>query len=181
MSPPPKWPRWRAATAVLLFVACALGANLLTSRYGPIPVGFGLTATAGTWLAGLVLLARDWVHDTAGRTTVLACIVAGAALSAATVSPRLALASGVAFLISELADLAVYTPLRQRSWAGAVAASNTVGAAADTIVFLLLAGLPLATALPGQLALKTVVTVAAIAAVTTVRAFLRHRVRAARP
>src|SRR4051812_23395404 len=120
MSPAHRWPGWRAAAAVLVFVVCAVGANVLTSRYGPVPVGFGLPATAGTWLAGLVLLARDWVHDTAGRTTVGVCIVAGAALSAVTASPRLAVASGVAFVLSELADLAVYTPLRQRSWAGAV-------------------------------------------------------------
>lgn len=174
-------PGGRTVAAVTVFVAAAVGANLLTSRYGLIPVGFGLTATAGTWLAGLVLLARDWVHDLAGRTVVLACITAGAIASAVTASPQLALASGVAFLLSEIADLAVYTPLRRRTWAGAVAASNTVGALADTTLFLLLAGFPVITALPGQLLAKSTVTVTAIAVVVAARAFLRHRVRAPRP
>lgn len=50
-----------------------------------------------------------------------------------------ALASGAAFLVSELADLAVYTPLRARSWAAAVALSNTVGAVVDSALFLWLA------------------------------------------
>jgi uncharacterized PurR-regulated membrane protein YhhQ (DUF165 family) len=51
--------------------------------------------------------------------------VIGAGLSAL-VSPQFAVASGIAFLVSELADLAVYTPLRQRNWLAAVALSNTV-------------------------------------------------------
>jgi uncharacterized PurR-regulated membrane protein YhhQ (DUF165 family) len=45
----------------------------------------------------------------------------------------------VAFLLSELADFAVYTPLRRRTWLGAVAASNTVGLVIDSALFLWLA------------------------------------------
>lgn len=48
---------------------------------------------------------------------------AGAGLSALT-APALAVASAVAFLVAERADFAVYTPLRRRGWARAVAASN---------------------------------------------------------
>ena len=55
------------------------------------------------------------------------------------VAPAFALASGVAFLVSELADLAVYTPLERRSWIGAVALSNTVGLVVDSMLFLALA------------------------------------------
>jgi hypothetical protein len=36
------------------------------------------------------------------------------------IAPTFALASGVAFLVSEAADLTVYTPLERRSWLGAV-------------------------------------------------------------
>ena len=49
------------------------------------------------------------------------------------------MASGVAFLVSELSDLVVYTPLRERSWLGAVVTSNTVGLMIDSALFLWLA------------------------------------------
>lgn len=163
--------------AVLAFLALAVVANVLTATYGLVPVGLGLAATAGTWAAGLVLLARDLVHDTAGRWWVLGCIAAGAILSAVLTDPRLAIASGIAFTLSELADLLVYTPLRQRGWARAVVASNLVGSVVDTVVFLALAGFPIWQALPGQMIVKTAVTVAVVVPVVVARAVLRNRVR----
>ena len=53
--------------------------------------------------------------------------------------PSLVLASGVAFLVSELADLAVYTPLARRRLIAAVVASSLVGLVVDSVVFLWLA------------------------------------------
>src|SRR6266496_135663 len=115
----PAWPaglrrsRRIVATAlsVAVFAICVVAANWLTSRYGFIPVGLGLSATAGTYAAGLCLLARDWVHDAAGRVAVLAAIGVGGVASAVMAGPRLALASAIAFVASELADLLVYQPL----------------------------------------------------------------------
>jgi uncharacterized PurR-regulated membrane protein YhhQ (DUF165 family) len=69
---------------------------------------------------------------------VVVAILLGAAVSAA-LSAQLALASGLAFLVSELADFVVYTPLRQRSWLAAVVISNTVGDVIDSALFLWLA------------------------------------------
>ena len=66
-------------------------------------------------------------------------ILAGAAVSALVAPPALAVASGVAFLLSELADMAVYTPLRERRLGLAVLASGIAGAAIDSAVFLWLA------------------------------------------
>jgi hypothetical protein len=100
---PPTWPRHRrgtlATTAICVFAGGVAAANWLTSRYGFIPVGLGLTATAGTYAAGFCLLARDWVHDTAGRTAVLAAIAAGGIASAVMAGPRLAAASAAAFVV----------------------------------------------------------------------------------
>lgn len=79
--------RRRRVVAVAAVVAFVTAANLLTARYGLIPVGFGLSATAGTYAAGLCLTARDWVHDAAGHTAVLAAIAGGGLASAATASP----------------------------------------------------------------------------------------------
>lgn len=128
-----------AAPAVLLaYVLAVFAANWTTSRYGMVTVLPGLATTAGTYAAGIALLARDAVQDTAGRWGVLAAIAAGGALTAVT-SPTLAVASTTAFLVAECADWGVYTPLRRRGWARAALASNAVGGVLDTLVFLWLA------------------------------------------
>ena len=49
------------------------------------------------------------------------------------------LASATAFLLSEFADFAVYTPLARRRLVLAVVASSLVGLVVDSIVFLWLA------------------------------------------
>jgi len=173
--------RWHAASAVAGFVATVVAANALTATFGLIPVGFGLTATAGTAAAGLTLLARDAVHHYAGRGTVAACIIAGALLSAGLAGPRLALASATAFALSELADLLVYQRLIRRGWIAAAVASNIVAAPIDSIVFLGLAGFPIWAALPGQVWIKTAALTVPLTAVIAVRALLRHRLRPSRP
>ena len=58
-------------------------------------------------------------------------------------------------------DFAVYTPLRKRNWLGAVAASNVVGLAADSVIFLWLAFDSLQY-LPGQVVGKAWMTLLAI-------------------
>lgn len=121
-----------------LYILTIVAANAAIALFGLVPVGFGLAAPAGVYFAGLAFSLRDWAQETLGRRWTVAAILAGAALSAA-LSPTLALASGAAFLLSELADFAVYTPLRQRSWLAAVGASNTVGLVIDSALFLWLA------------------------------------------
>lgn len=157
--------------AAISFVATIVVANYVTTRFGFIPVGFGLAATAGTFAAGAALALRDVTQDTLGRYGVLAVIVAGAVLSFLIADPFVALASAAAFLVSELADFAVYTPLRRRSrlgdrrWAVAVVASNVVGALVDTVMFLTIA-FGAATVLadtPGQLVGKAWATIAFLA------------------
>lgn len=162
--------------AIVAYLGTIVAANYLTATYGLVPIGFGLMVTAGTVAAGASLLARDVVQDTAGRRAVLACIVAGALLSWALTTPALALASGVAFLLAEGADLAVYTPLRRRGWARAVLASNTAGAIVDTFVFLTLAGFPLTVGVVvGQLVGKLVwATLLPVAVVVAGRYLLRR-------
>jgi uncharacterized PurR-regulated membrane protein YhhQ (DUF165 family) len=156
-------------TAFLAYAASVAGANWATDHYDPVPVGFGLTATAGTYAVGAALLLRDFVQDAFGRSAAGAAVLTGAALSAVT-SPSLALASASAFVISELSDFGVYTPLRERGWVRAVVVSNAVGAVLDTLVFLLVAGLPLTMLTSvGQLVGKTWATAVVIVAVLAVR------------
>lgn len=104
-----------------------------------IPVGFGLVAPSGVLMVGASLVLRDLVHEKLGATVALLAIIAGAALSLLIAPASLAIASAVAFLLSELGDMAVYAPLRKsRLWA-AVLLSGVVGAAIDSAVFLFLA------------------------------------------
>lgn len=155
------------------FVGTILAANYVTSRYGMIPVGFGLMATAGTYFAGLAFILRDLVQDKAGRKAVVAVILAGAVLSYAISSPFIATASAAAFLLSEGADFAVYTPLRKRGYVRAAVASNLVGTAVDTVIFLTIARFPLGRAFAGQMVGKITVTALAVVLVAVVR--LRRR------
>lgn len=151
------------------YIATIFGANWAIATFGAVPVGFGLMAPAGVYFAGLAFTLRDLVQDSLGRIATVAAIVAGAALSAL-VSPQFAVASGIAFLLSELADFAVYTPLRRRNWLGAVFASNVAGFAVDSALFLTLAFGSLEF-LPGQLVGKGWMTLLAVAAL----AIFRHR------
>lgn len=140
----------RRRLAVGTFVALVLtvwGANWALDTFGVIDIGFGLSAPAGVLFAGLAFGLRDVLHDTGGVRWVLAAIATGTVLSyvlsdAARIPggvTTIAVASGAAFAFSELADLAVYSPLRERHWVGAVVASNIVGAVADSALFLWLA------------------------------------------
>jgi len=158
------------------YAAAIVAANYLTAHHGLIPVGFGLTATAGTYCAGAALMLRNLVQDGLGRRFVVLAIVLGAALSALT-SPALALASGIAFGVSELADTALYTPLRRRGWARAVIPASLLGALLDSLLFLAIAGFPVtARGVAGQLVGKTWAVWLPVAAVTLLQGVRRDAV-----
>jgi len=114
-----------------------------------VPVAPGLMAPSGVLTVGLALVLRDVVQRCLGLRFGLLAIVIGVAASMLVAQPSLLVASGLAFLISELADFAVYTPLQQRRLILAVVASSCLGLVVDSVVFLWLAFNSLAF-LPGQ-------------------------------
>ena len=126
-----------------------------------IPVAPGLAAPSGVLMAGLALVLRDIVQRRLGIAASAGAIVAGAALSALLAPAALVLASAVAFLMSELADLLVYTPLQRRRFVLAVVLSSLVGLVIDSAVFLQLAFGSLGY-LPGQVVGKLWMVVLAI-------------------
>lgn len=130
--------RARAGVALVAFLATIPLANWALRTWGFVSIGFGLVAPAGVYFAGLAFGLRDIAHELAGRAWIVGAIVVGAALSW-WIEPEFAVASGVAFLVSEFADLSIYDPLRERSWPAAVVLSNTLGAAVDSVIFLTLA------------------------------------------
>lgn len=130
------------------FLACIPLANFLILHVGTvcvpngpclIPVAPGLMAPSGVALIGLALVLRDVVQRSLGKQASLVAIAIGTALSAFIAPPSLLIASVMAFLLSEMADFAVYTPLAQRRLVLAVVASSMVGLVVDSIVFLTLA------------------------------------------
>jgi hypothetical protein len=104
-----------------------------------IPVAPGLDAPSGVLAVGLALVLRDLVQRRLGVSWSVVAIVLGAVLSASFAPPALVVASTTAFLLSEFADLAVYTPLQRRRFVRAVIASSVVGLVVDSMVFLWLA------------------------------------------
>ena len=111
---------------VLLYVLTIPAANWLIGHVGTtcvpdgpclIPVLPGLMAPSGVLMIGAALLLRDLVQRRYGPAVSLAAIAAGVVISFVVAPPALALASAAAFAISELSDLAVYTPLVRRGFA----------------------------------------------------------------
>ena len=129
------------------FALCIPAANWMIGNLGNfcvpngpclIPVAPGIMAPSGVLMIGLALVLRDLVQRRLGLSWAFAAIAAGVVLSAA-LAPPVVLASATAFLLSETADLAVYTPLQKRGLTLAVAASGAVGLVVDSVVFLFLA------------------------------------------
>jgi hypothetical protein len=104
-----------------------------------VPVAPGLMAPSGVVMVGLALVLRDLVQRRLGARASLLAIAAGAAVSAFLAPPAIVVASTAAFLLSELADFAVYTPLQRRRFVTAVALSSLAGLVVDSAVFLHLA------------------------------------------
>lgn len=118
----------------------------------PIPEGFG----GGQFqplavVTGLVLVVRDFAQREIGNR-VLAAMIIGLLFSTMTSWIVVVIASGAAFLISELVDWAIYTfskrPLSQR-----IMLSSAASAPLDQVVFIYLASF----VVPGIFAWGTVV------------------------
>lgn len=130
-----------------LFAATIPAANWLIGNVGScipdgpclIPVGFGLMAPSGVLMIGLALVLRDWLHELAGWRWSFVAVLVGGALSLLVSPPGLALASATAFVLAETADLAVYARLRERGKPLAVMASQVIGAALDSALFVWIA------------------------------------------
>lgn len=129
--------------AFALFAATIPAANWLIGNVGScipngpclIPVGFGLMAPSGVLMIGLALVLRDWLHELAGWRWSFVAVLVGGLLSLLVSPPALALASATAFVLAETVDLTVYARLRERGKPLAVMASQVVGAALDSALF----------------------------------------------
>jgi uncharacterized PurR-regulated membrane protein YhhQ (DUF165 family) len=155
------------AIALVAYVTSIVLANVATSYFGLVPIGFGLVVSAGSFAAGAALVLRDGVQVFGDRRYVFGAILIGAVLSFVMASPGIAFASCIAFLVSELVDWGVFTPIRRKSLARAVVISSVVSAPVDTVLFLYLAGFGVTwQAVLGQFLVKTLMALIAAGIIT---------------
>lgn len=136
------------AIALVLFGLTIPTANWMIGNVGTVcvpqgpclvPVWPGIAAPSGVLMIGLALVLRDIVQRRLGPIFGLGAIAIGTLISAWLAPAAIVIASVSAFLLSELADFAVYTPLQRKRFVTAVFASGVVGLVVDSIVFLYLA------------------------------------------
>lgn len=129
----------RALAVYAAFIATIPAANWWLDRFGfwDIP-GLGPVAS-GVIFAGLAFVLRDVAQLLTNRWWTLAAVACGVILSYWLADPFIATASAVAFGLSELLDLAIYTPLAERRFTLAVVLSSLAGGVADSALFLWLA------------------------------------------
>ena len=122
---------------VALYLIAIVIANVTVATFGAAAV-----IPNALVLVALDLTARDVLHERWHGDPVRlgALILAGSLLSAALDYRAIpvAIASSLAFALSEAADTVVYTRLRRRSYFDRVNGSNVVSAAVDSAVFLAL-------------------------------------------
>ena len=100
---------------------------------------FGVEVPPGLFAVGAIFVLRDFTHRAIGRWVLLWTLV-GALLSYFVALPKLAIASGISFFISEGIDYLVYKKT-QRKLEDRILLSSAVAVPIDGVVFLTLAEL----------------------------------------
>lgn len=134
----------------LLMTAIVVASNILvqyplSGQLAGIALGDLLTYGAFTYpVAFLVtdLTNRQFGPQTA-RKVVFIGFVVGVALSFVTSSPRIAIASGTAYLAGQLLDITVFNRLRRLAWWKAPLLGSVFGSVVDTAIFFSLAFAPI--------------------------------------
>lgn len=126
---------------ILAYIAAIAAANLLVTQFGP-----WTSPVVDFFLIGFVFVARDVLSEVwRGRKTrfiMMIGVILLAGVSAYLVNPdskQIAIASTVAFIVSETIDWAVYVLLDKYPFLIRSNGSNIFGNASDTIVFNLVA------------------------------------------
>jgi hypothetical protein len=147
----------------LLAVAAMVFVVALSNYAVQFPVNAWLTWGAFTYPVAFLVtdLANRAFGPDRARRVVYAGFVLAVALSAWLATPRIALASGTAFLVAQLWDIAIFDRLRDRAWWTAPLVSSVLASAVDTAVFFTVAfvgtGLPWVTWAIGDYGVKLAV------------------------
>ncbi len=125
------------ALGALAMTAVVAASNLLVTK----PIGQWLTWAALTYpFAFLVTDVMNRLHGPAmARKVIWVGFACAVALSVVLATPRIAFASGTAFLAAQLLDVGVFNRLREGSWWKAPLAASLAGGALDSLLFWVLA------------------------------------------
>lgn len=123
-----------------VFAMCvAVTASNILVQYPFHWFGFDHLLTYGAFIYPFAFLINDLTNrrygPRAARRIVYAGFISGLIVSWILASPRLAIASGTAFLFAQLLDIIVFNPLRSKSWWIAPLAAAITGSALDTVWF----------------------------------------------
>ena len=139
----------RFVVAVMAMVVIVTASNILVQYpvqfdLGPIHLADILTWGAFTYPFAFLVSDLTNRHDgpNQARFVVLAGFLVGLALSFWLSTPRIAIASGSAFLIGQLLDIAVFQRLRNRYWLIPPLSASLFGSLLDTAIFFTLAFAP---------------------------------------
>ena len=155
----------------LIYPVAAMAAVLLLSNVlVQYPINDWLTWGAFTY--PLAFLVTDICNRSFGalqaRKVVYCGFALGVAISWYFADERIALASGSAFLLAQLLDVAIFARLRHASWWRAPLLSSAAASVLDTYLFFAIAfigtGLPWPSWAAGDLAIKLLVAVALLPA-----------------
>ncbi len=141
---------------IIAMMLVVVASNILVQY----PINDWLTYGALTYPAAFFVtdLTNRTLGASAARRVIPAGFILAVAISFYLATPRIALASGSAFLIAQLMDISVFNHLRRRSWWQAPLASSFLGSAIDTVLFFSIAfagtGLPWITWALGDFAVK---------------------------
>ncbi len=127
---------------VILMTLVVVASNILV-QYPLSGTLFGINLgdllTWGAFTYPIAFLVTDLTNRQFGpsiaRRVVLAGFVVGVTLSFWTSLPRIAIASGTAYLIGQLLDISVFNRLRRQSWWRAPLAGSMFGSVLDTALF----------------------------------------------
>lgn len=128
-------PIWPFVAAMAATVAAS---NVLV-QYPFAHFGFQDLLTWGAFTYPVAFLVTDLANRNHGAAAARKVVYVGFAmavlLSIWLATPRIALASGTAFLVAQLIDVLVFDRLRARVWWQAPLVSSLIGAVVDTVLF----------------------------------------------
>ncbi|MEL6093693.1 VUT family protein [Bartonella schoenbuchensis] len=126
------------------FAMClAVTASNILVQYPIYWFGLNEILTYGAFTYPIAFLINDLTNrfygPAAARRVVYAGFITAFFVSWVLVTPRLAIASSMAFLFAQLLDIFVFTPLRHKTWWKAPLAAALAGSALDTVLFFAIA------------------------------------------
>jgi uncharacterized PurR-regulated membrane protein YhhQ (DUF165 family) len=139
----------RLLVAIAAMVAVVAASNFLVQfpvgmTLGSVNLGDILTWGAFTYPAAFLVtdLTNRHFGPAKARIVVLVGFAVAVLVSIWLASPRIAIASGSAFLLAQLLDVAIFDRLRRGAWWQAPLISSLIGSVLDTVVFFSLAFAP---------------------------------------